>query len=43
MRLPYGLSVYQGQEDKSKPPRYSLDFSFSGYELDEDGTPANKK
>ena len=43
MRLPYGLSVYQDPEDKSKPPRYSLDFSFSGYELDEDGNPGQQK
>lgn len=41
MRLPYGLGIYQ--EDGSDKKKYSLDFSLSGYELDDDGVPRDPR
>ncbi len=45
MRLPFGLGVYE-EKDKSGSvikTKYSLDFSFAGYEEGEDGNPVAPK
>ena len=45
MRLPFGLGVYE-EKDKSGSvikTKYSLDFSFAGYEEGEDGNPVALK
>lgn len=45
LRLPYGLGAYQerNSDDEVIKVKYSLDFSFAGYEMDADGVPANTK
>lgn len=45
MRLPYGLGVYEDKDSEGNviKEKYSLDFSFNGYQLDEDDKPANPK
>jgi hypothetical protein len=48
MRLPYGISIYE-EKDKAGNVipngkiKYGLDFSFAGYELDNNGSPADQK
>ena len=46
MRLPFGLGTYEDKDPNTgeiKNTKYSINMSFSGYELDEDGNPGNKK
>lgn len=45
MRIPYGLGVYEEKDGDGNviKEKYSLDFSFNGFELDEDDTPGNPK
>jgi len=45
MRCPYGLGAYEEKDGDGNvtKTKYSLDFSFSGYELGEDGTPNKPK
>jgi hypothetical protein len=48
MKLPYGLSMNIEKDKNGKPlegksPKYSLQMSFAGFELDESGEPANPK
>jgi hypothetical protein len=45
MRLPFGLGAYE-EKDKSGnviKTKYSLDFSFAGYEMGDNGTPVSPK
>jgi len=45
MRLPYGLGVYEEKDSDGNviKEKFSLDFSFAGFELDEDDEPSNPK
>lgn len=46
MRLPYGLGTYEDKDPNTgeiKKVKYSINMSFAGYELDEDGNPSNQK
>lgn len=46
MRLPYGLGAYEDKDPNTgevKKVKYSINMSFAGYELDDNGQPANKK
>ena len=46
MRLPYGLGQYEDKDPNTgevKRVKYSINMSFAGYELDEDGNPGNQK
>jgi len=45
MRLPYGLGVYEEKDGDGNviKSKYSLDFSFSGYEVNEEGVPNKPK
>ena len=45
MRLPYGLSVYEEKDPNGNvlKSKYSLDFSLSGFEMNESGEPVNPR
>lgn len=45
MRLPYGLGVYEEKDGDGNviKSKYSLDFSFAGYELNDQGVPSKPK
>lgn len=43
MRLPYGMSKFEEKDKEGKDPKFSLDFSFAGYEKDENGEPHDQK